>query len=53
MLPVFERRVLEQKYGDMLNAMYNNLESVTVSAEVKYRDGRTGTVQTAVKVCTV
>ena len=48
-----KRRVLEQKYGDMLNAMYNNLESVTVSAEVKYRDGRTGVVQTAVKVCTV
>ncbi len=48
-----KRRVLEQKYGDMLNAMYNNLESVTVSAEVKYRDGRTGIVQTAVKVCTV
>ncbi|MCC6616612.1 MAG: AMP-binding protein [Anaerolineae bacterium] len=47
------RRTLEQKYGDMLNAMYNNLDSVTVSAEVKYRDGRMGTVQTAVRVCTL
>ncbi len=47
------RRTLEQKYGDMLNAMYNNLDSVTVSAEVKYRDGRMGTVQTAVRVCEV
>ena len=47
------RRTLEQKYGDMLSAMYNNLDSVTVSAEVKYRDGRMGTVQTAVRVCEV
>jgi long-chain acyl-CoA synthetase len=47
------RRTLEQKYGDMLNAMYNNLDSVTVSADVKYRDGRTGTVETAVRVCVV
>ncbi len=47
------RRTLEQKYGMMLDAMYNNLDQVLVSAEVKYRDGRTGTVETAVRVCTV
>lgn len=47
------RRTLEQKYGMMLDAMYNNLDAVTVSAEVKYRDGRTGTVETAVRVCVV
>jgi long-chain acyl-CoA synthetase len=47
------RRALEQKYGDMLSAMYNNLEAVTVSAEVKYRDGRSGVVETAVKVSSV
>jgi long-chain acyl-CoA synthetase len=47
------RRTLEQKYGDMLDAMYGNRDRVTVSAEVKYRDGRTGVVETAVRVCTV
>jgi long-chain acyl-CoA synthetase len=47
------RRVLEQKYGDMLTAMYSNLDKVMVSAEVKYRDGRTGVVETAVKVCSM
>lgn len=47
------RRALEQKYGMMLDAMYNNLEQVLVSAEVKYRDGRTGVVETAVRVCSV
>ncbi|MFN8376704.1 MAG: AMP-binding protein [Anaerolineae bacterium] len=47
------RRALEQKYGDMLNAMYENRSEVIVKAEVKYRDGRTGTIETAVKVVTV
>jgi long-chain acyl-CoA synthetase len=47
------RRALEQKYGQMLDAMYGNRTDVTVSAEVKYRDGRTGVVETAVRVCTV
>ena len=47
------RRTLEQKYGMMLDAMYGNLEQVVVSAEVKYRDGRTGTVETAVRVCAI
>ncbi len=47
------RRTLEQKYGTMLDAMYNNRERVTVSAEVKYRDGRTGVVETAVTVCSM
>lgn len=44
------RRALEQRYGDMLDAMYNDRDEVVVSAEVKYRDGRTGTVETAVRV---
>lgn len=47
------RRALEQRYGDMLDAMYNDKDQVIVSAEVKYRDGRTGTVETAVRVETV
>lgn len=47
------RRALEQKYGQMLDAMYGSQDAVLVSAEVKYRDGRTGTVETAVRVCTV
>jgi long-chain acyl-CoA synthetase len=47
------RRALEQKYGQMLDAMYGDLAQVTVSAEVKYRDGRTSVVETAVKVATI
>lgn len=47
------RRALEQRYGDMLEAMYTDKDEVRVSAEVKYRDGRTGTVETAVRVMDV
>lgn len=47
------RHALEQRYGDMLDAMYSNKDKVTVTAEVKYRDGRMGIVQTDVRVATV
>jgi long-chain acyl-CoA synthetase len=47
------RNALTQKYGMMLDAMYNDLDQVTVSAEVKYRDGRVGVIETAVRVCEV
>lgn len=47
------RRALQEKYGDLLEAMYGDKPDVRVSAEVKYRDGRTGVIETALKVCTV
>ncbi|MBE2182040.1 MAG: AMP-binding protein [Anaerolineae bacterium] len=45
------RKALGDKYSQMLDAMYNNQDQVIVKAEVKYRDGRTGIVETAVRVC--
>jgi len=45
-----KRRTLQQKYGDILEAMYGNSEGVRVRAEVKYRDGRTGVVETDLNV---
>lgn len=47
------RHALEKRYGEMLDAMYGDRDKVTVSAEVKYRDGRTGVVETDVHVMTV
>jgi len=47
------RKALEQRYGVMLDAMYTGKDQVLVSAEVKYRDGRTGVVETAVRVMDV
>jgi long-chain acyl-CoA synthetase len=47
------RKALEDRYGDMLDAMYTGKDKVSVTAEVKYRDGRSATVQTDVNVCVV
>jgi long-chain acyl-CoA synthetase len=47
------RRALAQRYGDILEAVYSDKDDVVVSAEVKYRDGRTATIETAVHIMTL
>jgi long-chain acyl-CoA synthetase len=47
------RHALAHRYDDILEAMYGSRDEVRVSAEVKYRDGRKGTVETAVRVMPV
>jgi len=47
------RNVMEDRYRDLIEAMYNGKAEVRVSAPVKYRDGRTGVIETAVRVCQV
>ncbi|RMG84625.1 MAG: long-chain fatty acid--CoA ligase, partial [Chloroflexi bacterium] len=47
------RRTLQKKYGEILEAMYGDKESVLVRADVKYRDGRTGVIETALQVRTI
>lgn len=47
------RRTLMQKYGDILEAMYGDKRNVRVRAEVKYRDGRSGVVETDLNVVDV
>jgi long-chain acyl-CoA synthetase len=44
------REFIEEKYRDLISAIYNNLEEVPVEAKVTYRDGRKGTVSTTIKV---
>jgi long-chain acyl-CoA synthetase len=46
------REFLEDKYRDLIKAMYSNLAEVPVQANVTYRDGRKGTVSTTIKVRT-
>ena len=47
------RGALHEKYRDLLDALYGDEREVHVSAEVKYRDGRTGTVETELRVADV
>jgi long-chain acyl-CoA synthetase len=44
------REFLEEKYKDLINALYGQVEEVPVQANVTYRDGRKGTVSTTIKV---
>ena len=48
-----KRNLVESRYANMIEAMYNGQSEVTVSALVTYQDGRTGSVTAAVKVRTV
>ena len=47
------RNVMEDRYRDLIEAMYSGKDEVRVSAQVKYRDGRAGVIETAVRVCGV
>jgi len=47
------RSLLSERYGDMVAAMYSERDQVQVRAAVKYRDGREGVVETAVRVATM
>ena len=47
------RGALQDKYHDLLEAIYGDARQVQVRAEVKYRDGRTGTIETELLVADV
>jgi long-chain acyl-CoA synthetase len=41
---------VEQRYKDLIDAMYTNKKNVVVEAPITYRDGRKGVVSTAINV---
>lgn len=44
--------VLEQ-YRDLIEAMYGDMREIEVEGKIRYRDGRTGTVRTKVKILSI
>jgi len=46
------RGVLADRYGEIVEAMYNGLDAVSVRAPVKYQDGSEGFIETQVRVMT-
>jgi len=44
------RGFMEERYKDLIDAIYQDGKKITVSAPVTYRDGRKGTVSTDIKV---
>lgn len=47
------RDFVEERYKDIIEAMYSDKEEVKVEAPVTYRDGRKGVVTTALKIRTI
>ncbi len=47
------RAFIENKYADLIAAIYGGKDAFITEAEVKYRDGRTGTVKTAIRIRTL
>ena len=47
------RKFMEERYEDLINSIYSGKDRYEVIAPVKYRDGRTGSIKTHVKVETV
>ena len=44
------RGMLEERYGDLINAIYNGNETFEAEVPVKYRDGRTAVVKTLTRI---
>lgn len=44
------RKLFEERYIDLIDGLYSDADSVSVNAAVTYRDGKTGTVTTALKI---
>lgn len=44
------RTFIEDRYKDLVEAIYGEMEEVTMDSAVVYRDGRTGVVSTKVKI---
>jgi long-chain acyl-CoA synthetase len=44
------RRFIAEKYGSLVEAMYQGKQSVHVEAQVRYEDGRTGTFSADLKI---
>lgn len=44
------RNLLYQKYAEIIDTLYGGAESVKVSAEVQYRDGRRGVLETTLRI---
>jgi long-chain acyl-CoA synthetase len=47
------RTFVAGRYSDLIKAIYEGRHEVTIAAEVRYRDGRTGTIKTSVGIKTV
>jgi long-chain acyl-CoA synthetase len=48
-----KREFLEERYHELINAIYSDKTEVPIEARVKYRDGRVGTIKTTLSIKSV
>jgi len=44
------RRIIEEKYADLINALYDGSEHVSTETEVTYEDGRKGSIKATLEL---
>lgn len=45
------RRVfLEERYSELINAIYSDVTEMPIELQVRYRDGRIGTIKTMISI---
>jgi long-chain acyl-CoA synthetase len=47
------RTFLEERYGELIDAIYSDRNEVPIEAQVEYRDGRMGTIKTTINIKSV
>ncbi|MFC2966635.1 long-chain fatty acid--CoA ligase [Acidimangrovimonas pyrenivorans] len=45
------RRIIEEKYADLLDALYGGKDSIYTETEVTYEDGRKGAIKATLTIC--
>ncbi len=45
------RRIIEDKYSDIINALYDGSDEVSTTTEVTYEDGRKGSISATLTIC--
>ena len=45
------RGFIAERYASLVEALYAHMETVSVQSEVRYEDGRTGTVSAELTLC--
>ncbi len=47
------RTFLEERYRELIDAIYGDKTEVSIEARVRYQDGRTGTIKTTLSIKSV
>ncbi len=45
------RRIIEEKYADIITALYDGSSDVSTTTEVTYEDGRKGSISATLNMC--